>query len=356
MRVLFDAYWWSDGPMANRTVQRELIAAWADSFPGDELILAHRRGSDRSDSPGETVTTALWPHAVSNRLELARLARSTHADAVIAHNYAPLRTRSVVFIHDVMFEEHPEWFSPLERLYFSRMLPWSRSAAVVATSSQTEATRIERLRPSAAPVLATGLSVPTALDGATESRPPALADVDAFAVTVGRLNVRKNLESILEAAAVAQRVTPQTPLVVVGSTAHSGVDSEIPAAARRAIDDRRIVMLGTASDSELAWLYRHTALAITLSRDEGFGMPAVEAAHFGAPLLASDIRVFRETVGGYAGFVPLDATAQRTAEHIDRFWEARPTTLARDAIVERYSWRAAAYRLREAIMPQDEPA
>ena len=41
MRVMFDAFWWGRGPGANRTVQREFIRTWAESFPGDELVLTN---------------------------------------------------------------------------------------------------------------------------------------------------------------------------------------------------------------------------------------------------------------------------------------------------------------------------
>src|SRR5699024_9149156 len=129
------------------------------------------------------------------------------ADATVAHNYAPLGLRdSAVFIHDVMFVEHPEWFSRPERLYFSPMLRWSRSAQVVATSSATEARRIRRLGSGSQPVVATGLGVPGALTAAEQQRPPTLEGIESFALTVGRLNIRKNLEAVLDAATYSSRV------------------------------------------------------------------------------------------------------------------------------------------------------
>jgi len=53
----------------------------------------------------------------------------------------------------------------------------------------------------------------------------------------------------------------------------------------------------------LKWLYTHCALFVCLSLDEGFGLPVVEAATLGCRVLASDIPVFRETIGCHATFV-----------------------------------------------------
>lgn len=349
MRILFDGYWWQDGPAANRTVQRELLIAWARRFPRDEITVALRDDADPSGLPShaEIARTRGWPHALSNRWELPRIARRVRADVTLCHNFAPASGTSAVFLHDVMFEEQPAWFSPAERLYFSRMLPWARSASVVATSTRTEADRVMRHAPSLPTPVVTGLGVPPGLAGGMR-RPPAVPDGAEFALTVGRLNVRKNLETVMLAAAHAARITPEHPLNIVGSTAHSGRGARIPERARPLLDDGRIVLLGAVTDEELAWLYRHAALTISLSLDEGFGMPAVEAATFGSPLLVSDIPVFRETVGGYATFVPpLDARA--VAEALDAAWGVRPDDAARERAIGGYGWDGAVHALRRAI-------
>lgn len=349
MRVLFDGYWWHRGPGANRTVQRELVLAWAAAFPEDALTVALRADADPQDLPVGTAIerTRLWPHAISNRWELPRIARRIGADVTVCHNYTPAKGSAAVFVHDVMFEERAEWFSRTERLYFGRMLPWARRAAVVATSSETEARRIRRHAPRLPAPVVTGLGVPPGLLGPAQRPDRVPADAE-FAVVVGRLNVRKNLETAMVAAARATRITPSSPLYVVGGTEHSGRRSSVPAEARRSLDEGRIVMLGAVSDSELAWLYSHAALTISLSLDEGFGMPSVEAARFGSPLLVSDIPVFRETVGGYAEFVaPL--AADSVADAIDATWGMRPDPAEQARIVDRYRWDAAAVALRGAI-------
>jgi alpha-1,2-rhamnosyltransferase len=60
---------------------------------------------------------------------------------------------------------------------------------------------------------------------------------------------------------------------------------------------RRLFWLDNATDADLSLLYREARAVILPSIAEGFGLPLVEAAHFGAPIIASNIEVFRE-IGG----------------------------------------------------------
>jgi O-antigen biosynthesis alpha-1,2-rhamnosyltransferase len=69
---------------------------------------------------------------------------------------------------------------------------------------------------------------------------------------------------------------------------------------------RRLFWFESGSDSELDYAYRHASALIFASRCEGFGLPLVEAMHYGMPVIASDIPVFREIGGDYPSYFDLD--------------------------------------------------
>lgn len=353
MRILFDGYWWARGPQANRAVQRDLITTWVDAFPEDEVTVAvrHEHAAENLHPGGsvEFVTTRLWPHALSNLTELPLLARHVGAEITVAHNYTPLSGRTATFIHDVMFVEHPEWFSRPERAYFWPMLPSAKRANGIFTSTATEAARIENSLARRRSVTATGLAVPTSLLNATPSPPPDAPAPGSFALCVGRLNIRKNLAAVIRGAVASNVIDPAHPLMIVGSSEHSGRGTSIPDEFRAAVESGTVRFLGRTPDGQLAWLYANTALTICLSLDEGFGLPSIEAAQFGSPLVASDIPVFRETVGGYATLVDPLAPAHAVGQAIDRTWAATPSLEARRAISARYNWTSAVDALRESI-------
>jgi alpha-1,2-rhamnosyltransferase len=70
----------------------------------------------------------------------------------------------------------------------------------------------------------------------------------------------------------------------------------------------RLFWLEDCNDADLHYLYAQAAALIQASLAEGFGLPLIEAANSGTPVIASDIQVFRE-IGdaSFSYFNPLDA-------------------------------------------------
>lgn len=348
MRVLFDGFWWSNGPESNRQVMRAFILAWADSFPEDELTVAVPRAAvavARSELPERVavIGTRLRPQGVSAILELPFVSRRIRADVTVSHNFTPAFGASAVFIHDYMFLTSPEWFTARERAYFALMPASAHRARWVFTSSRTEADRISRLSRHRA-VVPVGLAIGTGLRGAVPRRPTGIApDLHDFLLCVGRLNARKNLASTIDAALRSGRVTAESPLLVVGEPQgrRAELTDEVDAAVRAGL----VRFLGFIDDAGLAWLYGNASLLLFFTRDEGFGLPALEARHFGAPVAVSDIAVFREIHGAEAVYAsPDDVPAM--AEAIRRA-PRRAAAAAQGDLG--YSWPASVATMRGVI-------
>lgn len=351
MRILFDGFWWLDGPESNRQVMRELIFSWERVFVDDDLIVAVPAADIESASAElpsrvRVVATRLPQHALSAILELPLIARKQGADCTVTHNFALLAGRSAVFVHDFMFLDHPEWFTSPERAYFSLMPVTLRRARWIFTSSKTEVERIRTFQRGPATVAAVGLGLSRVLEMAIPAMPDGLDDVSDFILAVGRINVRKNLTSVIEAALRSGVVSPSTPLLIVGEP--SGRSADLGPSASAAIGERAVRFVGFIDAGALAWLYAHARVFVFLSLDEGFGMPTLEALHFGAPLVVSDIRVFREILGSRAIFVPpLDTEA--VASGIRAAFEGGRVG-AVDVKTLGYSWDGAATRMREIMV------
>ena len=63
---------------------------------------------------------------------------------------------------------------------------------------------------------------------------------------------------------------------------------------------RRLLWLERATDEVLLRLYESSSALLAASEGEGFGLPLVEAAQLGLPVIARDIPVFREVAGDHA--------------------------------------------------------
>lgn len=102
-----------------------------------------------------------------------------------------------------------------------------------------------------------------------------------------------------------------------------------------------------ASDEQYEAAMKNATALVSASRDEGFGLPPVEAMALGTPVLLSDIPIFREIGGEPAGYFDPDSTdsfvaAVRELEDPEE-WKRR--SAASVAWAQRYNWPDAAKQL-----------
>ena len=113
-----------------------------------------------------------------------------------------------------------------------------------------------------------------------------------FWLYVGGYDIRKNVEFLLEAYAIAKQKISCPPLVLAGRIPASGtyacceVHKTITGLYLKAGYD--IIMPGFISSEDMPGLYGAAELLIYPSLYEGFGLPAMEAMGCGCPAISSD--------------------------------------------------------------------
>lgn len=357
MRVLLDGYWWHEGPLSLQRAVRSIASTWRADYPGDELGMlvrtAPRKVSSYPTPAGVRIHhTRLRPQALAACLTLPVLQKMGGYDVVLAQNYTPFFGKSTVLIHDVLFKSNPEWFTRRERIYFAPMTVLARRAAVIFATTNSEARRIASYS-RAVPIVPVGLGVGDQLRLVPEVKPELDVRSDSFLLTVGRLNVRKNLERTIDAALKSETLTRDFPLIIVGE--EDGRVTALSEAAREALSDGTIMLVGKVNDSELRWLYANTAGFVFMSLGEGFGLPPLEAKMFDAPVMVSDIEVFRETLRT-AGTLTTFADPNDVAVMADSFRHlaayVEKSTHARRKKIESYplyNWHAVVSELRNSM-------
>lgn len=350
MRVFFDAFWWDDGPPSGKNVLRSMVEAWRETYPNDEVVLGLRPGSlpPRGIS---SVRLRYRPHAVSNAFDR----RAGDFDVLIYQNFAPISPpRGVtvgVFVHDVIYVRSPAWFTNAERLYLAPILPLAARASAVMTSSASEAAQIAaalRSRRELPPVIPVGLGLPRGLEDAQRAVEPPAASRSPYLLTVGRLNVRKNVAWAIESLYRGGQINPQRPLVVVG-----GVDGTPPnmSGVRAALADGAVHFTGHVSDAELKAWYAGAEAFVFPSLDEGFGLPLLEAWNAGLPVICSDIPPFREVMGDCATY--FDPRSPESLQAAVRGGARRPTSPRQ--IPARYCWPNVVGRMRSSLLAVGNP-
>jgi glycosyltransferase involved in cell wall biosynthesis len=112
---------------------------------------------------------------------------------------------------------------------------------------------------------------------------------------------------------------------------------------------KRLVWIEDATDAMLERLYESCSALVIASRGEGFGLPLVEAAQRGLPIIARDLPVFREVAGEHAFYFEDDAP-QALADSIEswlRLHEKGIHPLSRG--MPWLTWAQSAARLRRLL-------
>ena len=120
-------------------------------------------------------------------------------------------------------------------------------------------------------------------------------------LVVGTIEPRKGHSDVLDAFDLAWKSGLSPELVLVGKKGWMCEDLE-----DRIVNHPELNLslhwLAAAKDDELERLYVESDCLIAASFGEGFGLPLVEAAARGLPIIARDIEVFREVAGNCAEY------------------------------------------------------
>ncbi len=130
----------------------------------------------------------------------------------------------------------------------------------------------------------------------------------SYVLTVSRVDARKNHVRMLRAFEIAVEAGVAQRWVVAGPRGAGAEEFEARLADSRVRD--RVLRRDFVPDSELRGLYAHADAFLFASLDEGFGLPPLEAAALGVPVIASSAGSLPEVLkGGALTPDPLDVDA-----------------------------------------------
>ena len=212
----------------------------------------------------------------------------------------------VFFIHDLIPIEFPEFCSPgasqRHKMRISTALKYGKAILVNSEFTKNSLLRYADTRP--CPPIAVVPLANTLKTVETANLPQITTNVPFF-MHVGTIEGRKNIGHILGTwRHLLQNIGPKhTPrLVLIG---RRGWECENV----RAVLDRsvslanHVIEVSGINDAGVHSLMQNATGLITASITEGFGLPPVEAARLGLPVIASDIPAHREILGDAAEFI-----------------------------------------------------
>lgn len=225
---------------------------------------------------------------------------------------------TVLTIHDLSLLIHPETHEKRRVSRSRRRLPLMARAAnaIIVPTESVRAEVCEHLeilpqKVFAVPEAARECFTPMEMK-ATEPVRQRLGIGDNFLLTVGTLEPRKNLVTLVNAFREIATDQPTLQLVIAGS--RGWLSEPLFEAIGKSPAQERIVLTEYLDDNELRALYSSCSAFVYPSIYEGFGLPPLEAMACGAPVIASHIPALEETTGGAAVlFEPNDVNSLASA-------------------------------------------
>lgn len=279
-------------------------------------------------------------------------------DIVHSNNYAcPAglrRCRVIYTLYDLSFAVYPDWTTEANRVgCFSGVFMAARKADWILAISQASRSQFLATFPHF-PADRVRVIYPGARFGREEIPahcPARLRHLRAvnFWLSVGTIEPRKNQRLLVSAyAAYLSQGGPPMPLVLAGGFGWLMEDFG-PFLDQLGIRNQ-VLLLGYATDAEVAWLYHHCFANLYPSLFEGFGLPVLEGLVFSAPTVVSTATSLPEVAGEAALLVDPHDEAAWTASMLrltrDPALRSRLTSLAHPQ-ARRFTASAAARQLLE---------
>jgi glycosyltransferase involved in cell wall biosynthesis len=370
MRVGIDAKSFYTGPISTRIILQNLLPQLFKHYPQFEWIIFLDKKDKRRGFPflqKNVIPCYVWAdnNLLSNVFILPGRAKKLRADVVVYQTFPPFNSHvpSIAFIHDVLFRSYPQFFTKKEQLYFkplTRLAP--RAKRLIATTNFVADTLAGYgYTKSHSRVDLVPLGVNQGFKPKELHDPHLLNQVkfkfnlpERYLLFVGRLNTRKNIESLLEALPV---ITDKSiSLVIVGEKNWKAPNLEKVVTETNL--GNRIILAGGVTDTELQCIYALATLFCYPSFAEGFGLPPLEAMASGIPVVVSNTTAMPEVCGTAAQYIdPHDPIAIAAAidlllNNTNTYDEFKKLGLEHAAS---YTWEATAHAFMKSILKIKEP-
>ncbi len=177
------------------------------------------------------------------------------------------------------------------------------------------------------------------IDESVQVLPPQTIPSIPFLFTIGTIAPKKNFHELLKLL-----IGTNYQLIIAGITQDEQYKQFIITEANRLGVAHQLVFTGAILESEKYWYYQHCIAFLFPSLAEGFGLPVIEAMHYGKTVLLSSVGPLPE-IGGSVAHYFTEYTAQAMQSTLNKALEHDELMNRRHTIqlhAKQFSWQKAA--------------
>ncbi|MCF7566777.1 glycosyltransferase family 4 protein [Sabulilitoribacter arenilitoris] len=183
----------------------------------------------------------------------------------------------IMFLYDLAFKHHPEWFSYSFQKLYNFLIPVSlkNSKRIITDSNYVKQDIVKTYKIPNSKINVIYAAPSNKFINKNLKR-------EKFILTVSSIDPRKNLERVIKAF---NKIESEYKLVIVGKKSKTFSNVELN---EKIINDN-IIFTGYLTDDELIDIYNKAELFIYASLFEGFGIPPLEAQACGCACIISNV-------------------------------------------------------------------
>ncbi|RIK51021.1 hypothetical protein DCC61_03875 [Candidatus Microgenomates bacterium] len=268
--------------------------------------------------------------------------------------------KNVVTIHDLNWYYHPENYSPINGFIWKLICVLSAKTAdkIIAISSTTKSSIVNILKiPSnIIEVIYHGYIKPIQYDQKSVNEVLSkYVNNNPYIFSVLSHYPHKNIETLIQSFIKVKKKNRNLKLLIAGTGTSKAKQDRVAYISQKNQND--VALLPYLSKTELEILYQNCMVYISPSKYEGFGLPILEAISNKAPVIASNIPVYREILGSKAMlFKPTDVNElSKIVEKIISHVDIRSKTIqSQHGILKKFSWKISALKTLDTIRSMNQ--
>ena len=314
MKIGLDAKWFFNGPVSGITVLQNLIPELIKNYPEHQWVIFLDKKDKHLNFPflnSNVEVYYVWANLnlLSNVFILPVLSKKLNLDVIVYQTFPSFiksSGASIAFIHDILFEDYPQFFTWKERIYFKPLkFLFKKADRIMVTTEYVKQMLIKHYNADSSTIDIVPLGIQHSFQPLEKINKTLVAEVSnqlklpkEYILYVGRLNERKNIESLI--LAFSKLKNESISLVIVGEEDWKTTDLY------RVIHEhvrKRIFFVGRISDEFLKVVYASATIFCYPSFAEGFGLPPLEAMASGVPVVVSNTTSMPEVCKDAAVFI-----------------------------------------------------
>jgi glycosyltransferase involved in cell wall biosynthesis len=200
-------------------------------------------------------------------------------------------TKSNLYIHDLAFLKHPEFYSFKSRLYFYLINPKKtahKATRIYTNSNFTKRELIKQLGLNATKII---IKSPTIKKLKTKP-----TTIKKQFLVLGAFQPRKRTEQIIQEFNIFNKIHTDYKLILVGQFDQTFSSYQLEL-------NKNIILKTNISETEKTIIIKESIAIIYIPIFEGFGMPVLEAITYQKPIICSNLKVFKENFKNYPTYI-----------------------------------------------------